>query len=202
MNNAQKNNIILNNPILVGGLGFISILTCTNTLKSALLMGLAVSLVLLLSSILVSLLRNTIDKSLEDFVLMIVIVGFSTVAQMLLEFYYPVSVQNMGIGILLISANSLLLKTLKDYAIKNSVVNSIKISIFTSLGYVLIMSIMGLIRELLSQGSIYGFNIIPKEYVIPTFSDAVFGFILLGIFIAISNKMVERKGLKETKKWI
>lgn len=197
--NNKNDNIILNNPVLVLSLGFVSVLTSTVTLKAALLMSAAVFVVLLLSSILTSALKNFIPEKLENITLLVIIVAFATVAQMVLEFYYPLSVSTMGYGILLIAVNSLILNRLSTHAIGSSIGASIADSITTGIGYTLVMVLMGSIRELLGNGTIYGLEILPKNFTIPTFSTPIFGFILLGLFVAIANGVVRNIKLKGRK---
>lgn len=197
--NRKNDNIILNNPVLVLSLGFVSVLTSTVTLKAALLMSAAVFMVLLLSSIVTSALKNFIPEKLENITLLVIIVAFATIAQMVLEFYYPLSVSTMGYGILLIAVNSLILNRLQTHAIGSSIGASIKDSITTGIGYTLVMVLMGTIRELFGNGTIYGLNILPKNFTIPTFSTPIFGFILLGLFVACANGIVRNIKLKGRK---
>lgn len=199
MKSSYKDNILLNNPVLIGSLGFVSVLSSSVTLKAALLMSLAVFLVLLFSSIVTSLIKKLIPLKYDIIPLMIIIVAFSTIAQMLLEFYYPVSVATMGIGTWLIPVNSIILSRLQNFAIGSSVTSAIADSITNGLGYTLVLVVLGTIRELIGFGSIYGIQIIPQEFTIPTFSGPVIAFILLGILVAFGSwyeRKTKLKGLK------
>lgn len=200
MNNAKRDNIILNNPVLIGSLGFVSVLTATVTLKAALLMSLAVGVVLLLTSIITSLLKNFISEKFESLTLLILIVGFATVAQMLLQFYYPLSSATMGLGVSLIAVNSLILNRLQVHAVGSSIGSAVKDAITNGIGYTLVMVVMGTIRELFGRGTVYGLRIIPEEFVIPTFSGPILAFILLGLLVACANWYVRKTKLKGLKK--
>lgn len=197
--NLKRDNIILDNPVLVASLGFVSVLTATVTLKSAILMSLAVFLVLLFSSIVTSALKKLISEDLETITLLVIIVAFASVAQMVLQFYYPTTVSTMGIGIFLISVNSLILNRLQSHAIGASVGEAIKDSITSGIGYFIVMVVMGIVRELFGLGTIFGFRIIPERFIIPTFSTPIFGFIILGLLVAFSNWNTRRIRLKGRK---
>lgn len=185
--NNKNNNIIKNNPVLVGGLGFVSILAATTTLKSALIMSVAVLAVLLLSSLVTSVLKNFIPVKLEDLTLLIIIGSFAIIATMLIKFYYPISEATMNLAALLIIVNSVIFYNLKDTALYASLGQTLKTSFATGLAYALVAIFMGTVRELFAIGTLYGFRVIPEKYTIPTFSSPVFAFILLGLFIALGS---------------
>lgn len=191
--NNKNNNIIKNNPVLVGGLGFVSILAATTTLKSALIMSVAVLLVLILSSLVTSILKKFIPRKLEDLTLLIIIGAFASAATMLIKFYYPISESTMKLAASLIIVNSVIFYNLKDTSLYASLGQSLKTSIFAGLAYGLVAILMGTIRELFAIGTLYGFRIIPEKYTIPTFSSPVFGFILLGLLIALGSYFANAK---------
>ncbi|WP_311487776.1 Rnf-Nqr domain containing protein [uncultured Helcococcus sp.] len=191
--NNKNNNIIKNNPVLVGGLGFVSILAATTTLKAALIMSAAVLAVLILSSLVTSILKNFIPRKLEDLTLLIIIGGFAITATMLIKFYYPITESTMRLAASLIAVNSVVFYNLKDAVLHEPLGQSIKTSFFAGLAYGLVAILMGAIRELFAIGTIYGFRIIPEKYTIPTFSSPVFGFILLGLLIALGSYFANAK---------
>lgn len=191
--NNKNNNIIKNNPVLVGGLGFVSILAATTTLKSALIMSAAVLAVLILSSFVTSILKNFIPVKLEDLTLLIIIGAFASVATMLIKFYYPISESTMKLAASLIVVNSVIFYNLKDTALHASLGQSLKTSILAGLAYGLVAILMGTIRELFGIGTVYGFRIIPEKYTIPTFSSPVIGFILLGLLIGLGSYFANTK---------
>ena len=191
--NNKNNNIIKNNPVLVGGLGFVSILAATTTLKAALIMSVAVLSVLILSGLITSILKNFIPRKLEDLTLLIIIGGFAIIATMLIKFYYPISESTMRLAASLIAVNSVVFYNLKDTVLHEPLGQSIKTSFFAGLAYGLVAILMGAIRELFAIGTIYGFRIIPEKYTIPTFSSPVFGFILLGLLITLGSYFANAK---------
>lgn len=193
-------NILVDNPVLVRSFGFVSILAASTTLKGAMLMTLAITAIMILTSIIVSLLRNFIDEKIEDIIFIILIASFAVVATQLLEFYYPISVSNMGLSVALISVNSLLLHRLKLHAINEGAIDSLMGSIADGIGYLLVIFELAFIRELFGMGTLFGFRIIPEEFVIPTFSTPIIAFILLGLQIAIINKYSRRVKLGRAKK--
>lgn len=194
-------NILVDNPVLVRSFGFVSILAASTTVKGALLMTLAVTAVMLLTSVIVSLVKNLIDEKLEDIIFLILIAAFSVVATMLLEFYYPITVPNMGIAVSLIAVNSLLLHRLQSHAIGESVGDALFGAITDGIGYLLVIVVMAIFRELFGMGTIFGARIIPQEFTIPTFATPILGFIILGLLIAFSNWYTRKTKLGRARKW-
>lgn len=183
----KLDNILVDNPVLVRSFGFVSILAASTTVKGALLMALAVTAIMIVTSLIVSLLKNLIDEKFEDIILLVLIAAFSVVATMLLEFYYPITVPKMGLSVPLIAVNSLLLHRLQSHAIGEGVGSALAGAITDGFGYLLVILVMGAFRELFGMGTLFGIRIIPQEFTIPVFSTPIFGFIILGLLIAFSN---------------
>ena len=150
--------------------------------------------------VIVSLLKSLIDEKFEILILMVIVATLSTIAEMTIKFIYPLTFQSMGILTSLISVNSIMLIRLQKNAMISGVVSSLFDSITIGLGYILVIVVLAIIRELIGNGTIYGFRIIPQEFTIKTFNQPMMVFILLGLFIAFSNWYTRSKKLKEAKK--
>lgn len=193
-------NILLDNPVLVRSFGFVSILLASTTIKGALLMALAVTTIMFITSLIVSLCKKLIDEKFKDIIFLILIAAFSVVATMLLEFFYPITVSNMGLSVSLIAVNSLLLHRLHSHAIGENVGDAVIGAITDGIGYLLVIFLMAIFRELLGKGTLFGLKIIPKEFTIPAFETPIIAFILLGLFIAFSNWYTRKTKLGRARK--
>lgn len=194
-------NILVDNPVLVRSFGFVSILAASTTVKGALLMTLAVSAIMVLTSLIVSLCKKLIDEKFEDIIFLILIAAFSVVATILLEFYYPLTVPNMGLSVSLIAVNSLLLHRLQSHAIGVRVGDAVIGAITDGMGYLIVILVMAIFRELLGMGTLLGIRIIPKELTISTFATPIFAFIILGLLIAFNNWYTRKTKLGRARKW-
>lgn len=192
MKNSHFDNIIKNNPVLVQGLGIVSVLAVSRTFKGALIMSLAVLGVFIASSIVVSALKSLIDDEYEMVSISVVTALFSFIAYMLINAFFPITTGAMGIYAFLIAVNSMILNRLQKYAKHETIGNSIMDAFTNSLGYAIVIAIFGFIRELVGAGTLFGARIIPEAYIIKTFQEPVFAFILLGIFMAIGNSFTTK----------
>lgn len=192
MKNSHFDNIIKNNPVLVQGLGIVSVLAVSRTFKGALIMSLAVLGVFIASSIVVSALKSLIDDEYEMVSISVIAALFSFIAYMLINAFFPITTGSMGIYAFLIAVNSMILNRLQKYAKYETIGNSIMDAFTNSLGYAVVIAILGFIRELIGAGTLFGERIIPEAYIIKTFQEPVFAFILLGIFMAIGNSFTTK----------
>lgn len=192
MKNSHFDNIIKNNPVLVQGLGIVSVLAVSRTFKGALIMSLAVLGVFIASSIVVSALKSLIDDEYEMVSISVVTALFSFIAYMLINAFFPITTGAMGIYAFLIAVNSMILNRLQKYAKHETIGNSIMDAFTNSLGYAIVIAILGFIRELLGAGTLFGARIISEAYIIKTFQEPVFAFILLGIFMAVGNSFTTK----------
>ncbi len=158
---ALVNPLSKDNPVLVQVLGICSALAVTAQLKPAIVMGLAVTVITAFSNVIISLLRNTIPKSIR------VIENMMDVAEMVTmdrkihkAVAYDVSVQ-LSVYVGLIITNCILMGRLEAFALTNKPWPSFLDGIGNGLGYALILVIVGAVRELLGRGSLLGFQIIP-----------------------------------------
>lgn len=196
MNKKTSDNILLNNPVLVQSLGFVSVLAVSRTMTEALAMTLAVVFTLLASSLFVSIFKNIIDEDFEVIALTVISALFAIIAELLIKTFFPEIAGQLGIYASLIAVNSLILNRLRLFAIVESPGSAIADAVTNGIGYGLVIMVMAFIRELLGKGTLFGFRIIPEEFTMASFSEPMWAFILMGLFIAWSNSYVRKKKLK------
>ena len=165
---ANKNNEVLkqplwiNNPVVVQILGICSALAVTAKLEPAIVMGLSVTIIVAMSNVIISLLRNTIPNRIRIIVQLVVVAALVTiVSEILKAFAYDVSVQ-LSVYIGLIITNCILMGRLEAFAMQNKPWDSFLDGIGNGLGYAAILVIVAIVRELLGNGTLLGFNIIPQ----------------------------------------
>ena len=150
-----------NNPVIVQILGICSALAVTVQLKPALVMGIAVTIIVALSNVVISLIRNTIPMRIRIIVQLVVVAALVTlVSEILRAFAYDVAVQ-LSVYIGLIITNCILMGRLEAFAMSNNVWDSFLDGLGNGLGYAIILVIVAFFRELLGSGSLLGFQIIP-----------------------------------------
>ena len=159
-----KNPLSKENPIAVQVLGICSALAVTTQLKPAVVMSLSVMVVVVLSNVIVSLLRNTIPSRIRIIVqLVIVSLMVILVDQFLKAFVYDVSKQ-LSVFVGLIITNCIVMGRLEAFALANKPLPSLMDGIGNGLGYAAILIIVGFVRELLGQGSLWGYKVVPEGF--------------------------------------
>ena len=153
----------LNNPITVQVLGICSALAVTAKLEPAIVMGMSVTIIVAISNVIISLLRNTIPVRIRIIVQLVVVATLVTVvSQFLKAFAYDVSVQ-LSVYVGLIITNCILLGRLEAFAMSNRPWESFLDGLGNGFGYALILVIVAFFRELLGSGSLLGFHVIPAS---------------------------------------
>ena len=192
-----KEGLFTNNPSLVQLIGLCSVLAVSVTSSGALGMGLSVVVVLTLSNLVISLMRNFIPNEIRIPAFIVVIASFVTILEMVLQAFIPALYKALGIFLPLIVVNCIILGRAESFASKNGVFPSIIDGIANGLGYTLVITGISIIREFLGAGTFFGMHIYPKEFAIPFFQQAPSAFIILGIFIAAVMAIKERAHQKE-----
>lgn len=183
------NGIIKENPTFVLMLGMCPTLAVTTSAINGLGMGLTTMVVLALSNLFISLLRNIIPDKVRIPAFIVIIASFVTVAELLLEAYIPSLYGALGIYIPLIVVNCIILGRAEAFASKNNPVLSLFDGIGMGLGFSLALTIIGAIRELLGAGECFGFRVMPESYVpCSIFVLAPGAFFVLAVLTAIQNK--------------
>ena len=187
--------IILENPVLILVLGTCPTLATTANLISALSMGIAATAVLVCSNVVISLLRKIIPDTVRIPCYIVIIAGFVTIVQLLLQAYLPTIYDMLGVYLALIVVNCIILGRAELFARKNGPLDSALDGLGMGIGFLLALLSMALIREVLGAGSFAGIAIpFMKDFTIPILQQAPGGFLVYGLLIALMNKLFSKRG--------
>jgi electron transport complex protein RnfE len=182
--------LLKENPVLVLLLGFCPALAVSSQAENAIGMGIATTIVLLGSNIVVSLLRKTIPDKVRIPCYIVLIAGFVTIVSMLIEAYAFSMHQALGIFLPLITVNCIVFGRAEMFAKKNNPLDSAIDALGTGAGFTLALLAIASVREILGNGSWFGIEIIwLKDNNISIFALAPGGFIALAFIIALVNKL-------------
>lgn len=154
------NGIIKENPTFVLVLGMCPTLAVTTSAINGVGMGLSTTAVLVMSNMLISMLRKIIPDSVRMPAFIVVVASFVTIVQFLLEGFVPSLYDSLGLYIPLIVVNCIILGRAESYASKNPVGLSIFDGIGMGLGFTLALTLIGMVREIIGSGKIFGFQIL------------------------------------------
>lgn len=180
-----KEGLLTNNPVLVQLLGMCSTLAITTTISNGVGMGLSVTIILTLSNIFISLLRKIIPEQVRIAAYIVVIAGFVTMVDLLLQAFFPEIAESLGVFIPLIVVNCIILARAESFASKSKPLAAAVDGICQGLGYTLVLVVMSAIRELLGSGTLSGVRVFPAEYAVQMLALPVGGFLTLGFLIAL-----------------
>ena len=205
-----KEGLLTKNPVTVQLLGMCSTMAITTMLFNGIGMGISVLIILTCSNIVISLLRKVIPPKIRIACYIVVIAGFVTMVDLLLQAYLPSLSESLGVFIPLIVVNCIILGRAEAFASKNSVGASLLDGIFQGIGYTVALIIMCVVRELLGSGTILGgfsfinngggIRVIPEVYPALLVVLPVGGFLTLGFLIAASQWLMARIETKEREK--
>lgn len=182
------NGIIKENPTFVLMLGMCPTLATTTSATNGMMMGLATMIVLIFSNIIISLIKNITPDMVHIPVYIVVIATLVTIVQFSLAAYMPDVNKSLGLFIPLIVVNCIILGRAESYACKNNVLDSALDGVGIGLGFTLGLTLLGICRELLGNGTVFGLSILPSEYSMLIFILPPGAFLTLGYIIAIINK--------------
>ena len=196
-----REGLITNNPVLVQLLGMCSTMAITTTLFNGIGMGISVIIILTCSNIVISLVRKLIPDQIRIACYIVIVAGFVTIVDLLLQAYLPSLSESLGVFIPLIVVNCIILARAEAFASKNSVAASALDGIFQGLGYTLVLIAMCIIRELLGNGT-FGGGLLGHDgagiRILPEGSGALMmilpvgGFLTLGCLIALMQYLLRR----------
>lgn len=186
------NGILRENPTFALVLGMCPTLATTTSAMNGMSMGLATLFVLVCSNVVISLLKNLIPDKVRIPAFIVVIATFVTLVQLLLQAYVPVVYDKLGLFIPLIVVNCIVLGRAEAFAAKNSVGLSALDGIGMGLGFTLSLTVIGMIRELLGTGAVFGLQVYSDHYASLIFVLAPGAFIALAYLMAIMNKIVKK----------
>lgn len=188
-----KSGIITDNPVLIQLLGMCPTLATSTSLINAVGMGLSATFVLVCSNVLISLLRKLIPEKIRIAAYIVIIAGFVTLVDMLLEAYFNSIYHALGVFIPLIVVNCIILARAESFASKNKVLPSFMDGLTMGLGFTVAIAILGTIREILGSGTILGYAIFGGAAPLSIFALPAGGFLTLGFLIATVQYFVKRK---------
>lgn len=182
--------IIIKNPVLRLMLGCCATLAVTTAASNAIGMGAATTFVLVCSNAVISLLRNVIPNKVRIPAFITVIAGFVTIVQMFIKAFSPALDTALGVFLPLIVVNCIILGRAEMFASKNKILPSIIDGLGMGVGFTAAMLAMGVIRELLGAGTVFGLPVLSgfMEPII-IFLLPPGGFFVFGMLIALAGKL-------------
>lgn len=207
-----KEGLLSNNPVLVQLLGMCSTLAISTTLFNGIGMGLSVTIILICSNVVISLLRKFIPAKIRIAAYIVVIAGFVTIVDLLMQAFLPALSESLGVFIPLIVVNCIILARAESFASKNGVLASAVDGVAQGVGYTIVLVIMCVVRELIGSGTFgggilgadgAGIRILPEHYTSMLIVLPFGGFLVLGVFIAAMQhftRKAEEKKEKEARK--
>ena len=197
--------LLTKNPVLVQLLGMCSVLAITTSLFNGIGMGLSVTLILICSNVLISALRKVIPSQIRIAAYIVIIAGFVTIVDLLLQAFLPALSESLGMFIPLIVVNCIILGRAEAFASKNTVLASALDGLFQGIGYTVALVIMCVIRELLGSGTFgagvlnggEGIVIISEGYPAMQMVMPVGGFLTLGFVVAGFQWYMRRRQSKK-----
>lgn len=196
---AFLNGLITENPTFVLLLGMCPTLAVTTGVTNAIGMGLSTAVVLTCSNIVISLLRNFIPNKIRIASYVVIIAGFVTIVQMLMNAYVPALAGSLGIYIPLIVVNCIILGRAEAFASKNNVLLSAFDGLGMGLGFTCALTLIASVREILGAGTFAGIRLFGEGFQPASIMILPPGaFLTLGILLAVINGIsAKRKKLKE-----
>lgn len=190
--------LINQNPSLVQLLGMCPLLAITTSMFNGLGMGLAVTIILTCSNVVISALRKIIPNKVRIACYIVVIAGFVTMVDLLLKGFVPALSESLGLFIPLIVVNCIILGRAEMFASKNSIGLSALDGLGMGLGFTGTLVVMGSVREVLGAGTLFGVQVMPAAvdpmtvFITPPGGFFVFGC-LMALVIWIEIKTNNRK---------
>ena len=205
-----KEGLLTQNPVLVQVLGMCSTMAITTSFFNGLGMGLAVTVILTLSNVIISAIRKIVPDKIRIAMFIVVIAGFVTMVDLFLQAFVPALAASLGVFIPLIVVNCIILGRAEAFSYKNGVAASFFDGIFQGIGYTLVLLAMCIIRELLGAGTFgggllgaggKGIQIIPAQFPAGMLTLPVGGFLVLACLIAAMQWALSRpkKNKEESK---
>ena len=183
--------LIKNNPTFVLVLGMCPTLATTTSAMNGLEMGLATMFVLILSNIVISLIAPVVPDKVHIPVYIVVMATFVTLLQLLMQAFVPSVYQTLGLFIPLIVVNCVVLGRAEAFANKNGVLASALDGIGVGIGFTLSLTVIGIVREILGSGSIFGWKFIAGDGIL-AFVMAPGAFMVLGYLMVLFNKYLKK----------
>lgn len=213
-----KDGLIHNNPVLVQQIGMCATMAITTTLFNGLGMGLSVLAVLTCCNVVVSAIRKVIPAEIRLAIFVVVIAGFVTVVDLLLQAFLPALSDSLGVFIPLVVVNCIIIGRAEAFSQKNTVKDSFFDGIFQGLGYTCVLVAMCVVREFFGSGRFggglidvtngfritldgtgAGIQLFPEEYAATVLDRPFGGFLTLGILIAFMQYALKKHAKKKAE---
>ena len=187
------NGIVKENPTFVMMLGMCPTLAVTTSAVNGIGMGLSTTVVLVLSNMLISMLRKIIPDSVRMPAFIVIVASFVTMVEFLLKAYVQPLYVALGLYIPLIVVNCIILGRAESYASKNPVLPSVFDGIGMGLGFTVGLTCIGIVRELIGAGAVFGIRVMPSFYEpVTIFILAPGAFLVLAFLVAARNKIIKK----------
>ena len=184
--------LVKDNPTFVLLLGMCPTLATTTSAINGLSMGLATLFVLVLSNMAISAISPIVPDKVHIPVYIVVIATFVTLLQFLMQAFVPDIYATLGLFIPLIVVNCIVLGRAEAFANKNTVFDSALDGIGVGLGFTLSLTVLGMVREILGSGSVFGWKFMAGDGML-AFVMAPGAFLALGYLMVLFNKFVAKK---------
>lgn len=200
--------LLTQNPVLVQVLGMCSTMAITTSFFNGLGMGVAVTIILTLSNVIISAIRKIVPDKIRIAMFIVVIAGFVTCVDLLIQAFVPALADSLGVFIPLIVVNCIILGRAESFSYKNGVAASFFDGIFQGIGYTVVLMIMCIIREFLGAGTFgggllgidgKGIQILPSQFPVKMLTLPVGGFLVLAALIAAMQWALSRPKKEESK---
>ncbi|HNQ22600.1 MAG TPA: electron transport complex subunit RsxE [Phycisphaerae bacterium] len=193
-----KEGVFSNNPVLVQLLGMCPTLAVTNSLENALVMGMAVTFVVVMSNLITSLLRNLIKPHVRILIFTITIATFVTIADLALKAYLFDVARKLGAFVPLIIVNCIIICRAEVVAIKSGVSRSLADALGIGLGFTMALCILGVVREVLGSGTLLNQHVLPRDFIEGGHTWVIMvlppgAFLTLGAVVGVVNHLRERR---------
>ena len=213
-----KEGLITNNPVLVQQIGLCATMAITTSLFNGLGMGLSVLIILTCCNVVISAIRKIIPDQIRLAIFVVVIAGFVTIVDLLLQAFVPALSESLGVFIPLIVVNCIIIGRAEAFCQKETVQRSFFDGVFMGLGYTLVLIAMCVVRELLGAGTFggglidtangfrltldgtgAGFRIFPEQFGAGALLLPFGGFLILGLLLAAMNAALAKSAKKKEK---
>ena len=211
-----KEGLITNNPVTVQLIGMCATMAITTTLFNGIGMGLSVLVILTCCNVVVSAIRRIIPNDIRLAIFVVIIAGFVTIVDLLLQAFIPALSESLGVFIPLIVVNCIIIGRAEAFSQKNTVGASFFDGVFQGLGYTLVLIAMCVFRELVGSGRFggglidvsnglrftldgtgSGIQIFPSDFGASIMNLPFGGFITLGLLIAVMQYFLKKSAKKK-----
>jgi electron transport complex protein RnfE len=187
--------LLVENPILIIMLGLCATLACSTSATDAFGMGLAFTFVMICSNVVVALIRRITPNQIRIPVFITVISTFVTIVDYSMKAYAPLLSRSLGVFVPLIVVNCIVMGRAEAFASRNGVAASLMDGIGMSIGFTFIITLIGVIRELFGNGTVFGVQVLPLSYqpflifILPPGA-----FLVIGFLMAVQKKFFQKGG--------